>query len=633
MSKYDRIVQYLFDHSQWIDAQSLSNALTIPKRSLLRYISDLNSQHTNIILSSKKGYQLNREQYEAYQHAQQNKESRTQVIVNRLVFTTHPLMMEDLADELYISYTTLKKDLQSVKQILARYALTLQVTASAMFIEGGEKSKRQLIRDYTYGEVNKGFTDLQSLQQYFPYYDTEHIKGIITDEFTRNRLFADDFVLYSLTLHILVKIERTKANHILPPKDHAGTIQNTIFQTISENICTTLANQYEISFTAAERLEFGILISSIVHEPAASKKANDDILSFVSDDTYQITMKIVHLVYETYGLDLNSSSFINSFSLHLKNLFLRLEHHIAIKNPLLGKLKTTYPFVYEISIFIANSFLETYGAISEDEIAYIALHLGSQVDETQALVTKVNCIVISPEFYSLNKKLIKTLTGRYSEQVIITNVLSSFEELEEGCSYDLIISTMPLQLRHTEKTIRINLLLDQADLKKLDTRIYAALKEKTVYQFKKEMKHFFHKEHFMVVDEVLSFEWIIRQLSASLYQQEYVPEDFALACLKREEISPTTYHEIAIPHPIASLASKSIIGVAINKQHFLWNNKTKVKLVMLLAINKEDLESFRLIFEFISYYANENSDLRKITDAHTFDEFFESLNEYIDQML
>ena len=37
---------------------------------------------------------------------------------------------------------------------------------------------------------------------------------------------------------------------------------------------------------------------------------------------------------------------------------------------------------------------------------YIALHIGSQVDSIKSLTTKLNCILICPEFYALSKKLL-----------------------------------------------------------------------------------------------------------------------------------------------------------------------------------------------------------------------------------
>lgn len=89
---------------------------------------------------------------------------------------------------------------------------------------------------------------------------------------------------------------------------------------------------------------------------------------------------------------------------------------------------------------ITNRLQEVYTiSLNEDEITYIALHIGSQVDSIKSLTTKLNCILICPEFYALSKKLLSTLKSRYSEEIVITDILTDSKLLKyKPCDPDYI---------------------------------------------------------------------------------------------------------------------------------------------------------------------------------------------------
>ena len=51
------------------------------------------------------------------------------------------------------------------------------------------------------------------------------------------------------------------------------------------------------------------------------------------------------------------------------------------RNPLTRSLKSTYPMIFEVAVFIASGLQERLGIpLPDDEIAYIAMHVGGQLD-------------------------------------------------------------------------------------------------------------------------------------------------------------------------------------------------------------------------------------------------------------
>ena len=171
------------------------------------------------------------------------------------------------------------------------------------------------------------------------------------------------------------------------------------FYQISETFCKKLGEIMDVSYSDEEVFEFGLLLSSSLHKVDKEKESEE----YITPEIRKLTENILKHISRSYDLDLNDESFARSFSLHLKNLISRLNNSIAIQNPLKEQLKKTYPFVYEISLDILKTYLSPYGEISDDEIAYIVLHIASQIDKSEAMANKLHCLVVSPDFYSLNK--------------------------------------------------------------------------------------------------------------------------------------------------------------------------------------------------------------------------------------
>ena len=270
---------------------------------------------------------------------------------------------------------------------------------------------------------------------------------------------------------------------------------------------------------------------------------------------------------------------------------------------------------------ITNRLQEVYTiSLNEDEITYIALHIGSQVDSIKSLTTKLNCILICPEFYALSKKLLSTLKSRYSEEIVITDILTDSKLLKyKPC--DLIISTITLPLETTQNSIKIDYILTREMSLELDTCIHQTLKKKNAARLKYNISKLLSKEHFFIIDNGLNQEEIIHLMGDKLFSSGYVEESFTNDCLSREVISPTAYNTFAIPHPITLNAKQSIISIAIAKKQIVWHNHKKIRLVLMLAIEKKDLPMFKPIFEFISYYINGELNIQNILNANNFEEF------------
>ncbi len=64
-------------------------------------------------------------------------------------------------------------------------------------------------------------------------------------------------------------------------------------------------------------------------------------------------------------------------------------------------------------------------------------------------------------------------------------------------------------------------------------------------------------------------------------------------------MSPTSFKDTVLPpHHIRWDVDKSVMFVMSNKKHFVWSNKKRIKLNVLIALNKEDIKKVTLFMNF-----------------------------------
>ena len=114
---YRQLIDYLEKQDTPIKADNLALVLNVSVRSIKNYISDINKIYPNLISSSRNGYKLNNN------HSIKPQNNNVLSIQDRIKYTITTLLqqidgidIDDLADELFVSTSTLKNYLIKVKR-------------------------------------------------------------------------------------------------------------------------------------------------------------------------------------------------------------------------------------------------------------------------------------------------------------------------------------------------------------------------------------------------------------------------------------------------------------------------------------------------------------------------------------
>ena len=83
-----------------------------------------------------------------------------------------------------------------------------------------------------------------------------------------------------------------------------------------------------------------------------------------------------------YGLDFAEDDELKkNILVHFINLYNRLPKS-SVKNPLIREIKSQFPMIYDISVFLSMKFTEAFSyEISEDETCFLAMHLMCAVEK------------------------------------------------------------------------------------------------------------------------------------------------------------------------------------------------------------------------------------------------------------
>lgn len=524
----------------------------------------------------------------------------------------------DLCEELFISYSTLKKDIYKMNTSFANFKITFSSENNKLHVGGSEQNKRKLISHVMSEEVSGNFLNLTLLQESFPDYDLDDACTLIKDICKQHHYYLNDFSCVNFILHVTIMVSRINhGNHIIN-NNELIQVTNKNDEKIAKELCLALEQVFNVSFNSSEILEIYILFKNNANY---INDENENVSLLVSDEIIQITKNIIKNVDEHFFINLDSDNFITPFMLHLKNLKNRLIKNNLLKNPMLDSIKISCPTIYDISTFIAYQLtLSFHENVNEDEIAFIALHVGTEIERQKKEETKVSCLLLCPEYLNITSTLHKKIMMDFGDQLTIQKSIS-FENEILGNNFDLLITTVPV----LESTNYFTVLLPPFPMSYEKNKILDAIirieNTKKSQILTNNLNFYFNEKLFYSMNEDISKSAVINELAERMINLGYVEENFKEEIWKRETASSTAFMNIAIPHPMKMSAYKTSIGVVISHKGIDWGNQHFVNVVFMIAFNKIDNKHFHALYESLVLLFNEPIVISEIKKCKNFNDF------------
>lgn len=600
-TKYLPLLKQLFEANTWITAASLANTLGISVRTVKTYVSELNSSYQGIISSSRKGYLIDHEigakaLKETKSCIPQTARERIAYIMKRV--SREPVSFYDLCEELFISSSTLYAVLPRIRKQLESFQLTLNISSDIWEIKGLEKNKRKLLSQLLYHESNENFVNLETIQIAFPDIDIIFIKNIVLEILSEYRYFINDYSLSNLVLHIAIAADRIKNNAGYGEYEQTmGTLNLLPHEyELSQKIVERLEEHFRLKFSAGEVQEMTLLLVSRATSLNYNSITVDNLADIIGKDCIDLVYELVNAIGSYYYINLNEPEFLIRFALHIKNLLIRAQNEHFCKNPLGDTLKATCPLIYDDAVCCSSIIKDWTGiSINDDEISYIAFHLGSTLETQKALASKLSAVIYCPTYYNMGNRLLEN------------------------------ICTVPINRSLVTPFVQVQPFLMESDVIAIRQKINEIRTSKKRETFTSYLHQIILPDFFERGEGFPDQEEAIHYLCEKFRQKGYVEEQFETEVLEREEMSSTGFQNFAIPHSMRMRAKKTGMYLYLCDTPTNWNGMP-VYLIIMLCFNRDERYIFNEIFEPLTMILTEPNNLKKALTFHEYDEFIAFLS-------
>ncbi len=629
-----KLIRILQNSAVPCTASFLASQLDVSSRSVKNYIQEINSLIPDTIYSSHKGYSINNDN--AILLLRKNKSSIPQTSNERVTYIINQIIKGnkidtyDLCDSMFISYSTIKNELAKVKRKIKPYDLELVIENDTISIVGLEKSKRQLLSSMLYSESNTNFINPTTIAANFPTIEADFIRSIILETFDEYHYFVNDYSLANLILHITIAVDRIQNGYVNIEKFINSNIIKLHEHEMASKIVNKLEGEYGIKFNDGEVQELTLLLVSRATNLDYTSINENNLVDYIGLECYELVTELINDTSSYYYIDLSEQEFLVRFALHIKNLLVRCKSNYFSKNPLTESIKHSCPLIYDAAVALAIIIHKRQGVyINDDEIAYIAFHLGSALEIQKKLYSRIAIAIYSPNYYDMKTTLIEKINKHFEDDILINNIVTSEDEIKKA-PCDLIISTLPLSFCASSPLIVINPFLLEKDIENITQKIKEIKISKKQKLFREHLKYLIIPEFFERFNSFNNQSELIHHMCSKLLNFDYVDENFEKQVIERDYISSTAFDSFAIPHALKMNAKKTGMNVIILENPLDWGEK-KVNLIMMLCFNRNERYIFNELFEPLTMILTNKENLKEVLKANSYEEFIDILSSFINE--
>jgi lichenan operon transcriptional antiterminator len=624
----------------WVTANELARDLGVTARSIRTYVAELKDAAAplEVVESGPSGYRLDRDAYGSYLAASSaaqdaappaaagSPQARLAYLVRRLLDEPDGIDVYETAESLFVSDSTVESDLTRMRGLFAGTELSLVRHGGAVQLSGPEIARRKLLSRLFRDEMRQGIVDLARIQEAFSSRGLADFKSDLVSMLDARGFFVNEYGINDVLLHMAVALDRVAKNRVLP-----ATADPDVSETIrrlADDLGTLVTQHFDVSLDSTELRYLAILLRTRVIAPGAGP---DPVSDFVSEDDLEVVRSIVARASAEYLVELRDEDFIVRLTLHVQNLVARAHENSYSRNPLTRSIKSSYPMIYELAVYIASRLQAAEDiVVNDDEIAYIAMHVGAHLEQQSRRRDAVTCAVVCPNYYDMHILLRERLESALGDELDVTSVITSTDADWETIDADLVLTTIDPHGRR-DNAVVVQPFLTETDIEHTRQAIARIRRQRRRARIKNDLLEYFDESLFQrnlyARDPVAMIRTLgDRMIAAGAIDQEYVDRT-----IEREHMSSTAFTDsLAVPHAMTMSAQRSAIAIVVNDTAMDWGD-ARVNVIAFVAFDAAGRASFQTVFDqFVEVFSDREAVLQLIRRADTFTTFIDELVRIID---
>ena len=484
------------------------------------------------------------------------------------------IKLEDLADSMYVSLSTVKNDLKEVKKILNEYNLKISSKhKQGVCIEASEEDIIKFIINYSNKVDNslniKDFLNNNIIENLFS------IKKILLDTLSYENMILTDNEFKNIVNYISIYLSRNNTNQSDFIKEYIKKYKSKKEKPISED------------------------------EQLLIRKA---IKEFCRDLNIATSINLSH-----------DKVFEECLFNHICNLYKRADLGINQYEITAGEIKLKYPFAFELGKIAKKTIEKNLNMeISEDEVENIALHIGGALeridkrDEKKVYKTIIVCTSGVGTSMLIKSKLENIFKGKLEIIKVIPSYLIDYINVLD---IDFVISTVEVNLENIN-VIKVSPMLTDKEIKLIEKYI----ETENVY-IDLDIQNLFSSELFFKDIKAETRSQVIDIMSKKLVEKGYIDDTMRQSYFERETIATTEIgNMVAIPHGAKGEVYENKVAIGILKEPISWE-VGKVRLVIMLALDKEKILDYEEVFSKIYKRVDSIAKVISICENKSYEKF------------
>lgn len=630
-------VKLMMQQNDYMKSEEIIKSLSISARTLRddlakykQYFQDhgivIESKHGTgyrlVVVDENKYYdlitKLLREEEDAQRLLPVYPEDRITYLIKLFLSTKEYVKLDDIADQMFISRSTLQSDMKEVKERLQFFHIDLiSKPGYGLKIEGSEMHLRSCISQYFFH--TEAMDDLFLKRNHMDAQQSR-IRDILFDTLNETDFRLTDIGFQNLIIHISIALLRIH-EPIKDSLDYGELKQNKEYQ-IAQQLIHRINEAFDVHLEEVET--FYITIHLMGKKTMQYHKEYA-----ITQEIETLLEKIFKTIMIQYGYDFSSDfELYTVLALHFQPMLNRLRYGLMIQNPLLDEIKQENTAAFEIAVLAAQVIEEQMSfLLSEAEIGYLALHFALAMERVnKQYQRKKNILIVCASGAGSSQILLYKIKQRFKDYLDQTTVIELYKlKTIDQIQYDLILSTVPIPFTTSIPVIQVQYFLNGKDA----AAVYDALKKEPeemsfVDAYFKE--NLFFKDIKGKTKEAVLHEMITR---CSFFVP--LPKGLEESILEREQYASTEFgNMVAMPHPMKAMMETPFVAVAVLPKPIRWH-KQQVRYVFLMCMSHEVNDQIHLFHETISALVFDKNNLQRFEKDMSIKQLKGILNQIVQE--
>lgn len=618
--------------NQTLTSQALSLILDVSIRTVKYEIKEIREilaiNKLGGIISSKKGYTLDVADVEFSDYLKEldtsrklrvidkfrsNNYKRVFYILEKLLTEGNYIKYDDLAQEMYVSKSSLNIDIKEVKRLIKKYQLNLVSKPNyGIKIEGDELNKRLCISEYI-------FHNESVLDEHYSTYDKDAIRtfqakvikieSIIRKAAKAHDIVLSDFSYNNIAIHIYIQIVRNSKGFYIEFDDKYINDNDNYSTLIAvDEIVKAIQDEFRIVLTQMESTYIYIHIESkriISLESVNDDKRNIDTL------LDEITLEI----YNNFDIDISKDYTLRKYlKLHIPQMIKRISNNLVVRNPVIHESLRKYLYATKVTVSAVYIIEKFYNVdIPLDEFGYLVFYFNMGLFNLKKK-EQFKIGFISSQSRSESIMYENELYTNFPNTKILNFNSKKEAELYEN-DIDLLVSSNHIKTKKFKHKISIN---EGSYIEKIDEYI----KKRDLYDL--PLDKYFNESYLVTGITGESRKDILRQIYLTLSDLDIVHET-------KEYDYPFIAHEIGNRvvnlQDLHKLCRKSVCIVIVLEKPILWE-KSIVEILFLIKTKKDGDKDLFILCDLFSKYSSNKDKVKKLINNKDYKQFMEDLLDY-----